>query len=170
MPLTAKVQAGIEAEYTPTASPELGQVTKQKIPKFADIAFASGTADYQSDILWADERTLTTGATEDLDLFGILSTAFGATVSAVEVTAVAIASKRNASNTTNLTVGNATAPAQLWFGSATHTAVIQPEGRLLHCAPKSGWTITPTTGDVLKIANAAGASHVYQIVIMARSA
>lgn len=170
MVLKATVSGGIEAEYTPSATPELGQVTKQKVPKFADIAFANGTSDYEADILWADERTLGSGATEDLDLFGVLSTAFGATVSAVKVVAVAIASKRNASNTTNLTVGNATAPAQLWFGATTHTAVIQPEGRLLQVAPKTGWTITATTGDVLKIANAAGASHTYQIVVMARSA
>ena len=170
MPLKATVRGGIEAEFTPTATPELGQVTKQKVPSFADIAIASGTGDYEGDILWADERTLATGATEDLDLFGILSTAFGATVSAVEVIAVAIASKRNASNTTNLTVGAGTNPAQLWFGATTHSAIIQPEGRMVHCAPKSGWTITAGTGDILKILNAAGASHVYQIVIVARSA
>jgi hypothetical protein len=113
---------------------------------------------------------LTTAQTEDLDLFGVLSSAFGATVSAVKVVAVAIASKRNASNTTNLTIGGDANAALIGFTTAAHTITIQPEGRYLLCAPKTGYTITASTGDILQIANAAGASHTYQIAIIARSA
>lgn len=165
MALRATVYCGIAARYQ--AAPDFG-VAAQDIPKDDDIVFESGIGDYQGDMIWTDERTLTTGATEDLDLRGVLADVFGVSVAFVEVVAVLIKSKRNANNTTNLTIGNGTNPAPLGFGAGTQSWILTPESAFLVVNPKAGWPIVAGTGDILKIANAAGASHVYQIKVVGR--
>lgn len=165
MALRATVYCGIAARYT--ASPDFG-IAAFDVPKDDDIVFESGVGDYQNDMIFTDERTLTTGATEDLDLRGVLADVFGVNISFIEVVAVMIRSKKNAGNTTNLTVGNGTNPAPLGFTAGTQSWIIPPEGAFLVTNPKAGWTITAATADILKIANAAGASHVYQVKILGR--
>lgn len=165
MPLRATVYAGIAARFT--AAPDFG-TAEQNIPKDDDIVFESGVGDYQSDVIWTDERTLATGATEDIDLRGVLFDIFGAAASFVEITALLVKSKKGVNNTTNLTIGNGTNPVPLGFGAATQSWIIPPEGAFLVVNPKAGWGATAGTGDILKVANAAGASHIYQIKAIGR--
>ena len=49
----------------------------QKIQKITD-----GTTANKADLLYADERTVTTGADDDIDLAGVLTDAFGTTITA----------------------------------------------------------------------------------------
>jgi len=163
MPLKATVYAGIAARYT--ASPDLG-AAEYNVPKDDDTVFEAGVGDFQSDALWTDTRTLATNTTEDIDLRGALADIFGVGAVFVEVTALLI--KSAAANTTNLTIGNGTNPAQLFFGATTHSIILQPGGTMLLTAPKTGWAITAGTADILKVANAAGASATYNIKIMGR--
>ena len=79
----------------------------------------------------------------------------------------------DAANTTNLTVGGATAPITGFMGGTTPTfGPIRPGGTLLFFNDHaSGFgVITPTTADVLRVTNSAGATAKYQIAILGRSA
>lgn len=163
MGLKATVYGGIAARYT--ASPDSG-VAEFNIPKPDDTGFENGVGDFQSDAIWTDTRTLTTGASEDIDLRGVLADIFGVGASFVEVTALFIKAAR--ANTTNLTIGNGTNPAPLGFGAGTHSWILQPGGIFCVTCPKVGWPTTAGTADILKMANAAGASASYDIQIMGR--
>lgn len=135
-----------------------------------------GTGEAQADILWIDERTVTTGANDDLDLNGVLTNAFGATVSAVEIVAIFVINEPRAgtpANTTNLTIGAGTNPVTGYLGGTTPTiGPVRPGNFVLLGGPNVGGfgVVTAATGDILRIANSAGASATYQIAIVARSA
>jgi hypothetical protein len=138
-------------------------------------ALTAGTGANQADILWMDERTVATAANDDLDLNGVLADAFGATVNMVEIVAVFVINepRSGVANTTNLTVGAATNPVTGFLGGTTPTfGPIRPGNFLLFGGGNIGGAgvVTPSTGDILRIANSSGASATYQIAILARSA
>lgn len=139
------------------------------------INLVNGTAAGQANILFTDERTITTGANDDLDLNGVLTNAFGATVSAVEIVALLVinAPRSGAANTTNLTIGGGTNPVTGFLGGTTPTiGPIRPGSFVfLGSSDAAGFgVVTAGTGDILRIANSAGASATYQIAILARNA
>jgi len=141
----------------------------------AVLNFTNGTAASQANILWMDERTVATASNDDLDLNGVLTNAFGVTVSAVELVALFIinAPQSGAANTTNLTVGAGSNPVVGFMGGTTPTfGPIRPGGFLFFgCGDAAGFgAITAGTGDILRIANSAGASATYQIAVLARNA
>lgn len=162
--LRATLKASIAATYSGTGL----AAAVSTLAEQASIAIENGTGDYQGDLLYAASRSLATGATEDLDVRGVLIDPLGATLNAVEVIAVLV--RAAITNTTNLTVGNGTNPFVGPFGSGTHTVQVQPGGVFMAVAPKAGWTVTAATADILKVANAAGATAAYDIVIIGRSA
>lgn len=141
----------------------------------AILNFTNGTGANQANILWADQRTIATAANDDLDLNGVLTNAFGATVSAVELVAIIVinAPRSGAANTTNLTIGGGANPVTGFLGGTTPTiGPIRPGGFVfLGCGDAAGLgAVTAGTGDILRIANSAGASATYQIAILARNA
>jgi hypothetical protein len=129
---------------------------------------AQGTSTSQADMVFSDTRTLATNTSESLDLAGGVANVFGVTQTFAKVKALRI--KSAAANTTNLTVGNVTNGFVGPFGVATGYLVIPPGGEILLTAPVAGWTVTASTGDLLKVANAAGASADYDIDIVGTSA
>lgn len=164
MALTSKFSVSLS--FVQTAAPDLGQGRVEQAISFA-ASLANGTANGQADLAFVDERTLASNTSEDLDLAGVLAGAFGATLTFVEVCAVAIESL--SANTTNLTIGAASAEALLWFGATGDTEIIKPGGVAAHYAP-AGWTIGAGSTDDLKIANASGAAATYRIGVLGRSA
>ena len=54
------------------------------------ISLTDGTGANNGDILFMDQRTVATGANDDIDLAGSLSDAFGTTVAAAELVALFI--------------------------------------------------------------------------------
>src|SRR5262249_1636986 len=129
------------------------------------LNWLDGVGDNQAQKVWAAQRTVATGATDDVDLFGVLTDAFGATFSPTKTKAVIIIAAGG--NTTNLTVGavgGATAFVG-WFGANTHSEQVQPGGWSVHIAPKTGWT-NAAGADILRIVNAAGASATYDIIVV----
>lgn len=164
MPLSTRINAAIA--FTQTQTPDQG-TAKAELALSIAKTLANGTSNAQADLAFADSRTLASNTSEDLDLAGALVDALGNTITAAEIVAVLIES--DAANTTNLTVGAATAEAQLFFGAAGDTAVIKPGGFLMAYAP-AGWAITATSADDLKIANGTGAAATYRVAIIGRSA
>jgi hypothetical protein len=131
------------------------------------MTLTTGTGADQADQIWDDERTLTTGANEDLDLTGTaLQNAFGTNIAFARIKLLAIVS--DPANTTNLTVGNAASNGWVGpFGAATHTITLKPKGVLFLFDPSSGaYAVTAGTGDLLRVTNAAGASAKYRIILI----
>lgn len=139
--------------------------------------FTDGTTEGKANLAWMDERTILTGANDDIDLAGVLTDAFGASVVGAEIAALFVINKpKSASasaNTTNLTVGVGTNPVTGYLGGTTPTlGPIRPGNMAMIGGPNVGGfgVVTAGTGDILRIANSAGASAVYQICILLRTA
>ena len=128
--------------------------------------FTNGIGIDQANQMWSDSRTLTASATEDLDLAGVLTNAFGTTLTFTSIKAIVI--KALSTNTNDVIVVGAASNAFLLFGDATDTISIKPNGAFGITNPEAnGYTVTVGTGDILKITNSAGSTSVtYEITII----
>lgn len=134
------------------------------------IALASGVATDQADMLFADTRTIAASGTDDLDEAGTLSGVFGTTLTFAKVKVILVVAA--AGNTNNVVIGGDASAAFVGpFGDATDTIAVKPGGVFLIAHPGAGWPVTPTTADILQIANSGGTTGVtYDIVIIGTSA
>lgn len=164
MTLSTQVSAAIKTRKT--SAPD-GGAAQSDVALSILKTLANGTANGEADKAWRDDRTLASNTSEDLDLAGSLTDELGAAVVFAEVCAILIEADED--NTTNLTIGGATAEAQLFFAAAGDKAILKP-GDFLLAYSKTGWAITATTADGLKVANASGAAANYSIHLIGRSA
>jgi hypothetical protein len=135
--------------------------------KTFEQSLISGTGSGQADQQFHDERTLGDGANESLDLAGSLGDAFGTTLTFAKIKALVIVNK---DTTRTLSVGGAASNAwSAWLGDATDIIKVPPGGVLAWFNP-DGVAVTAGTGDLLKIANAAGGSTIYDIIVIGTSA
>lgn len=141
----------------------------QEIALRKALDLTPGTLDGSADLLFMDTRTLAASGTEDLDLAGGLTDAFGASLTMVEVVALLISAAPG--NTNNVLVGGAASNA--WgalFGATNDVLVLKPGASMMLFCDK-GYAVTAGTGDLLKIANSAGSTGVtYTIAVIGRSA
>ena len=131
------------------------------------FTLTDGAGANQINQIFSDTRTLTASATETLDLAGVLTNAFGATVSFARVKGIYV--KAAAGNTNNVLLGgNGVNDFVNWVGNASDILVIRPGGALLLMAPDAtGYVVTATTGDLLKVANSSGGTEVsYDVIII----
>lgn len=169
MSLTAKLRAGIA--WVLTGTPEFGnESSKNESPGFGDTLLSHGTGENQADLIFRDRRTLNASASETLDLSGSLQTPLGLACVFVEVVAIIV--KAAVANVNNVVMGGASSNAFVGpFGAANDTIAVPPGGVAMLTAPKGGWAVTPTTADLLQVANSgAGSPVTYDIVIVGRSA
>jgi hypothetical protein len=133
------------------------------------ITFSPGTdALGKADILWADQRTLIASATENLDLAGVLTGLLGGTVAAAEITAIAL--QADDGNTNDVQFFGAGSNAFNGPLSGTTPKLTLGPGDTAVITNRKGWTVTPGTGDILLVANAAGGTPVgYTIVLFGRT-
>lgn len=134
------------------------------------LQFTDGVTANKADIIFTDNRTVASASNDDLDLAGVLTNAFGAAITAVEIVGIMI--KSAAANTTTLSVGGGTNPwITMWIATGDGIKVF-PGGVFANFAPDANGlgTVTAGTGDILRIANGSGASASYDIVILARTA
>lgn len=157
--LTALVRLLVSGTYTrdlDLADP------KDILSKTIEQAFATGTGDDQADQMFHDIRTLGDAATEDLDLYGGLTNAFGVTLNFLKIKAMII---RNLSTTQTISVGGAAATQfSNWVANVSDIVVLPPESWLCLVNP-AGYAVTSAL-DLLKIANSAGASANYEIILI----
>jgi hypothetical protein len=135
------------------------------------IALTNGTGANQADICWLDDRTLASGASDDLDLAGALSDALADTVNMAELVGVVVIAA--ASNTTSLTIGGGSNPFLGFLGGTSPTVGPLPGGTVfLLVSPGAAGigTVTADTGDILRITNGSGANASYKIGLIGRSA
>jgi hypothetical protein len=161
---TGSVKVGVTG--TLTNSIDIGSVA-QSINYSQNYSLANGTSANQANMVWLDTRTLTASSTEDLDLAGGLSDAFGNTVTFTRIKAIIISA--SSANTNNVVVGgDGTAAFVNWVSDATDKLVVRPGGTLCLVSPDStAYAVTATTADILQVANSAGSTSVtYDIVLI----
>ena len=161
--LTSAVQVTLSSDHTAavglsTAKDNLGYTVNK--------TFSPGSGTTQvADLVYHAESTLTTGADATLDFYGSLTDAFGTTLNFARIKSIMI---ENTSGSMTLTIGNAAAPIA-FFSPATATVDIPPYGVITLIAPLSGFTVTNTTADGLKLLNSAGSSTIYKIHVIGSS-
>lgn len=133
------------------------------------LTLTNGVIADQGDMVWADQRTLTASATEDLDVSGgALTDAFGTAFTLVKVKALIVCAA--AGNTNDVVIlGDANSVPILDTAATTHT--IGPGGCFNVYDPTlGGWAVTAATGDIIQVTNSAGGTSVtYDIVIIGTS-
>lgn len=141
------------------------------------LQMLSGTTAGQSDRVFVDERSVAASTNDDIDLAGSLVDAFGATLTFVQMTALLIINAPKtpgaAANLSNLTIGLGSNPFLGFLGGTTPTiGPLRPGAALLLMCGGAGGigTVTAATADILRIANGAGGTAVYQIGVLGRSA
>lgn len=166
MGLTTKALFELGANYTSTLDLATAQVP---LAFTRAINLSSGTGAGQADKIWHDERTLAASVTEDLDLAGALSDAFGATFTLARVKGLIVAA--SAANTNNVVVGAAASNAWATLLNSTGTITVRPGGFFAAFAPDAtAHAVTGGTGDLLKVANSAGGSGVtYDVIVLGAS-
>ena len=141
----------------------------------AVLAALDGTTANKADLIFAAQRTVTTGANDDIDLAGVLTDAFGVTLTFVELVGILIinAPITGAANMTDLTIGLGSNPFLGFLGGTTPTiGPIKPGGAFMIFAGDAAGigTVGAASSDILRVANSSGATANYQIVIIGRSA
>ena len=162
MALTASIKLAIAS--LATGSLDIERLTSS-IDRTWKIDLVDGVGAGQANKIFSDTRTLASGASETLDLVGTLTDAFGASITLTKTKMILIAA--DPANTTVLTIGNVANGIVAPFGAATHSLSVPPGGMVLVATPDlAAFPVVAGTGDLLKIANAAGAGANYDIVVI----
>lgn len=162
------IRSGFSDVYKPTSAITGLDQSSRNTP--SDLELSSGTGASQCDLRYRAQRTLAASANEDLDLAGVLTDAFGTTLTFVKVRGIWVLAATG--NTNSVIIKPAAANGFLGpFGAAAHTITLPPGGVFMATAPDAGWSVTAGTGDKINVANsAAGTSVTYDIHIIGASA
>lgn len=133
-----------------------------------EAVFAEGAGANQANRIWADTRTLSASASEDLDLAGAaLLDSYGVAVVFARLKGIFV--RAAAGNTNNVVVGGVAAGLSTWLApQASGTLIVRPGAWVAHCDPSAtGIAVTATTADLLHVANSgAGTPVTYDIVLI----
>lgn len=135
----------------------------------SNFSLTSGTGANQADRVFSDTRTLGASATEDLDLAGVLTDAFGAVITFAKIKAIVI--KAAAANTNNVNLSRpAGATGVPLFLAISDGLIIPPGYTFAWFGPGTGITVTAASGDLFTLTNSAGGTGVtYDVVIIGTS-
>jgi hypothetical protein len=148
--LTATVGATVKATYTNT-SLDVGSSNYQVNETFS-TSFANGTASGQANVIWTDTRTINSSSNDDLDFAGSLTDAYGATLTFATIKAIII--KAAANNPNNLVLAD------------DNSINIKPGGKFMLEAPATGFTVTASTGDKIRLTNPSTGAITYEIMVI----
>jgi hypothetical protein len=125
---------------------------------------SNGTASGQASQHWSDTRTLSASATENLDLAGALTNAFGVTLTFTKVKFIFVRAAAGNTNDVQVTRGSSNG-VPLFMANGDGIALGPGEWFVFFSA--AGKTVTAGTGDILTATNSAGGTSVsYDIVIV----
>lgn len=169
MPLTTRATANVALTARNTI--DLGASSASRQIQLA-LELANGTGAGQADLAFADTRTLSASATEDLDLAGALADPFG--VSQVFARVKLLVVQAAAGNTNNVQVTRPASNGFPLFLAAGDGVALRPGETLILAADDSdatGHVVTAATGDLLTVTNSgAGTSVTYSVMIVGCSA
>jgi hypothetical protein len=164
MSLTSRLSVGFTAKQT--SAVDFG-TADLPIQVARALSFADGSGANQANKLFTDRRTLAASGTEDIDLAGVLTDPFGATITFAKIRAMIIAADEG--NANNVVVGGAASNGFLgWVADATDKVIVGPGGLFVIAKPDlAGYTVTAGTGDLLHVANSgAGTGVTYDLVLL----
>lgn len=170
MPLQTRIEARVAPIFTSTGNFPLSAQT----PIEALLTMADGTGADQANLIYLAERTVASGANDDIDLAGVLPDPSGVvqTFARIKTLMIINAPKAGGVNTTNLTIGGGTNAVTGLLGGTTPTLGPMKPGEVLlrHASVAAGLCpVTAGTADILRVANSAGAAATYQILIIGSS-
>jgi hypothetical protein len=138
------------------------------------INLVNGTGIGQCDLVYAAELTIASASNQDLDLAGSLLNGLGQAQVFAELVALCVINEaeNGTPNTTVVTVGGGTNPFDGFWGTAGDQIVLNPGDFFLIGGQSAAGigAVVASTGDILRIANASGASAKVQVMILGRSA
>lgn len=119
-----------------------------------------------ADKLWSDTRTIAASGTDDLDLAGVLTDSFGASITLARVKGIFIFAASTNSN--NVVVGGGSNPFNTWVSGTTPAVIVRPGGFFALYGPDAtAYAVTASTADILRVANSgAGSAVIYDIVLI----
>lgn len=142
-----------------------------QINKVYQQLLGTGTGAGQADRVYYAQPTIAASGTTTVDLAGVVTDVFGATVTFARVRALIVAAASG--NTNNVVVGAAASNGFIsWVGGATHSVNVRPGGFLALAAPDAtGYAVTATTADQLLFTNSgAGTSVTFDLIVIGASA
>lgn len=164
MPLTSKITVQAIADLV--TSLDLVN-SSSPLSTTSTFDFTNGSGANQASLIFSDTRTLTASASENLDLAGVLTDAFGAVINFTKIKALIL--RTAAANTNDVVIGGAATNGFISpFGAATDTVKVRPGGVMVLVSPDAtGYAVTAGTADQLKVANSgAGTPVTYDIVLI----
>ncbi len=133
--------------------------------------WTSGTGANQVDLMFADQRSISSSSNDDLDLAGVLTDAFGNTLTFARIKAIYI---KNVSVDAATEIQIDQTVAADWSTLFNGGAIIKLlKGAMIYAeAPDAvAWAVTATSADILRITNNHGSNTaLYDIVILGASA
>lgn len=130
------------------------------------MSIASGNGASQADKMFSDTRTVAGSADDDLDLYGTLTDPLGATLSFASIKAIYI--KAGASNANDLSIGPAASNGFLgpWADASDRVKLKAGEVFLITNRAATGWAVTASTADILRVTNTGSGSVTYDIILI----
>jgi hypothetical protein len=162
MGMQTKIQLAIAAALTTAL--DIG--TAEYSPNFNQVFnLGDGTGADQANMIWSDTRTLTASATENLDLAGGLTNAFGATVTFSKLKAILVVASTG--NTNSVQVTRPASNGVPLFMAAGDGVALTPGAAFAAVFPDAnGVAVTGATGDLLTLTNSAGSTSVTYTIIL----
>lgn len=155
----------LKVDASQLSSLDLSAVVNALLQDFS-VTLSNGVGAGQASQMWSDTRTLGASASENLDLAGALTNAFGLTITFTKIKLLLVRAKstNNAANAVNLSRPASNGVPVFLAGS---DGVPLAPGAIFLFFDPTGVTVTAATGDLLTVANAAGVNSVdYDIVII----
>lgn len=143
-----------------------GQVTKNRIDVAKILQLLNGTGAGNANKSWyGAARSIAGSGTDVLDLAGVLTDAFGATLTFTKVKAIVVLPA--AANGSTLKLGGGTNPIVSLFGAGTDKITLRPGGLfVLVATDATGYAVIATTGDNITITNDHASAATYDILIV----
>lgn len=136
------------------------------IDKRNKMRLSAGAGANQANKLFADTRTVAGSANDDLDLFGSLVDPLGATLSFASIKAIYI--RAADANVNELSIGPASSNGFLgpWADASDRVKLKAGELFLITNRAETGWAVTASTGDLLRVTNTGSGDVSYDIILI----
>lgn len=152
----------VDSRQTNVSAGELA-ATKRDVVLDYTLEFINGTGTGAANNSYIKTRSLASGATEDIDLAGVLSDIQGTVLTMTKVKGLIIRAART--NTTSITVSRPAANGVPIFAATSDAVAPLTAGGWFAWADPVGITVGAGTADLITITNSAGAAASYDIVI-----
>jgi len=169
--LTGKLRNEIRLTYD--AGAELGTTSDDVLSSsnYWDWSVANGTGANEANLIFRDQRTLAASTSENLDLAGVLTDAYGTVITFARIKMIYV--KAATANGGNIEIGGA--GSNTWVGPFVDASdkVQVPAGGMFQMADAgaTGWAVTAGSADILLINNDDGGdTATYDIIIVGASA